>query len=84
MHEGKDEKKCEGVKKNVAKSSIHLDDYKRCLFTRTEELRTMNVIRSRNHHIYTEEINKIALSSTDDKRIICDDKTTHLLMENKK
>ena len=30
----------------------------------------MNVIRSHCHEIYTEKINKIALSSDDDKRII--------------
>ena len=30
----------------------------------------MNVIRSHCHGIYTEEINKIALSSDDDKRVI--------------
>ena len=30
----------------------------------------MNVIRSHCHEIYTVEINKIALSSDDDKRVI--------------
>ena len=33
----------------------------------------MNVIRSHCHEIYTEEINKIALSSDDDKRVIIAD-----------
>ena len=33
----------------------------------------MNVIRSHRHEIYTEEINKIALSSDDDKRVIMED-----------
>ena len=33
----------------------------------------MNVIRSHCHEIYTEEINKIALSSDDDKRVIMSD-----------
>ena len=28
----------------------------------------MNVIRSHKHEIYTEEVNKIALSPSDDKR----------------
>ena len=35
--------------------------------------RKMNVIRSHCHEIYTEEINKIALSSDDDKRVIMAD-----------
>ena len=30
----------------------------------------MNVIRSHHHEIYTEEINKVALSADDDKRVI--------------
>jgi len=34
----------------------------------------MNIIRSHKHEIYTETINKIALSSSDDKRIIEADK----------
>jgi len=33
----------------------------------------MNVIRSHKHDIYTEEVNKIALSANDDKRFILDD-----------
>ena len=33
----------------------------------------MNVIRSHCHEIYTEEINKIDLSSDDDKRVIMAD-----------
>ena len=33
----------------------------------------MNVIRIHCHEIYTEEINKIALSSDDDKRVIVAD-----------
>ena len=33
----------------------------------------MNVIRSHCHDLYTEEINKIAPSSDDDKRVIMTD-----------
>ena len=33
----------------------------------------INVIRSRAHNIYTEKINKVALSCEDDKRFICED-----------
>ena len=33
----------------------------------------MNVIRSHCHEMYTEEINKIALSSDDDNRVIIAD-----------
>ena len=33
----------------------------------------MNIICSRAHNIYTEKINKVALSCEDDKRLICED-----------
>ena len=33
----------------------------------------MNVIRSHKHEVFSETINKVALSSEDDKRIICKD-----------
>ena len=34
----------------------------------------MKIIRSENHDIYSKEINKIALSSNDDKRQVMEDK----------
>ena len=56
--------------KNVTKRSIQFDDYRECLFSRKNQHRKMNVIRSHCHEIYTEEINKIVLSTDDDKRVI--------------
>ena len=73
MPEGEESKKCKGVKKSVIKKSILHEDYKKCLFTVKEQLRRMNVIRSYKHEIYTEEINKVALSSSGDKRHVLDD-----------
>ena len=77
MIDGSEDKKCKGVTKNVTKRSIQFDDYRECLFSRNEQHRKMNVIRSHCHEIYTEEINKIALSlslsSDDDKRVIMTD-----------
>jgi hypothetical protein len=70
---GEEHKKCKGVKKNVVKKTITHDDYKDCLFTKREHMRQMNVIRSHLHDMYTEEVNKVALSSDDDKRLIMDD-----------
>ena len=77
MLEGKEEKKCKGIKKPVVKKSITFEDYKKCLFTGKKQLRTMNVIRSRGHEVYTEEVNKIALSANDDKRVIQEDGVHH-------
>ena len=73
MLAGDEEKKCKGVKKPVVEKSIKFDDYKTCLFTGEKQLRKMNVIRSRGHEVYTEEVNKIALSANDDKRVILED-----------
>ena len=66
-------KKCKGVKKSVIKKSIAHEDYKKCLFTRKEQLRKMNVIRSHRHEVYMEEVNKIPLYPGDDKRHILGD-----------
>ena len=72
LHE-KEHKRCKGVKKSVVAKTITHEDYKNCLKTKEEQLRTMNVIRSHLHDIYTEQINKVALSADDDKRIILED-----------
>ena len=71
--EGEESKTCKGVKKSVVKNSIAHEDYKKCLFTGKEQLRKMNVIRSHMHEVYTEEVNKIALCPSDDKRHILED-----------
>ena len=74
MHSGSEEKRAKGVKKSVIEKKITFDDYKRCLFSEEPQTRTMNVIRSYKHEVYTEEVNKVALDSQDDKRIILEDK----------
>ena len=73
-----EEKKCKGVKKNVIKKEIVFQDYKNCLFNEKEETRRMNLIRHRNHNLYSESLEKIALSSKGDKRIILGDKINTL------
>ena len=73
MFEGKENKRCKGIKKKVIENNITHENYKNCLFTGKEQLRKVNVIRSYNHEIYTEEVNKIALSPNDDKRHILED-----------
>ena len=67
MLDGSVDTKCKGVKKNVTKRSIQFDDYRECLCSRKEQHQKMNAIRSHCHEIYIEEINKIAISSDDDK-----------------
>ena len=67
MLDGSEDKKCKVVTKNVTKRSIQFDDYRECLYSRKEQHRKINIIRSHCHEFYTEEINKIALSSDDYK-----------------
>jgi hypothetical protein len=73
VEDGKEEKKCKCVKKTTIKKEITFDNYKECLFSGEKQWRGMNVFRSRLHEIYTERIVKVALSASDDKRIICED-----------
>ena len=76
MYEGDEAKKCKGVKSSVVKKEITFKDYKDCLFgkqTDRKQMRTMNVVQSHRYEVYTEQVNKIALSSSDDKRVILED-----------
>ena len=54
MFEGKEEKKCKGIKKSVVKKDISHEDYRYCLFSEKPQMRKMNVIRSRGHEIFSE------------------------------
>ena len=62
-------KKCKGIKKCVVKKTISFDDYKRCLFSGERSHRSQLLFRSRKHEVKTLEVNKLALSREDDKRI---------------
>ena len=73
MEDGGETKKCKGIKKQVVESSITHEDYKTCLITGKELLRKQNIIRRYEHDMYTEEVNKVALSANDDKRYILKD-----------
>ena len=73
MDKGEESKKCKGIKKQVVESSISHEDYKTCLRTGKEQLRKQNILRSYEHEVYTEEVNKVALSALDDKRYILGD-----------
>ena len=68
-----DQKKCKGIKKCVTKNNISFEDYEDCLFENIQLRRKMNVFRSHLHDVYSEEVNKIALSANDDKRVILKD-----------
>ena len=60
--------KAKGTKKCVIKKMLKFEDYKKCL--------SQQRFKSENHEVYTKNINKIALSSNDDKRIVALDGIT--------
>ncbi|XP_064644737.1 uncharacterized protein LOC135498413 [Lineus longissimus] len=66
-------KKCKGVKKQVVKNEVTFEDYKSVLLSKIPIEKRMNVFRSRNHQLYTEQVSKVALDSNDDKRTILPD-----------
>ena len=62
-------KKCKRIKKCVVKKMISFDDYKACLFSGERSHRSQLLFRSCKHEVKTLEVNKLALSREDDKRI---------------
>ena len=50
------------------------ENYKDCLLKDKIILKSQKRFKSDSHEIYTEEINKIALSSSDDKRLQTSDR----------
>ena len=63
-------KRCKGFKKNVVENRITHAYFKNSLLYDEEQMKKMNVIRSHLHDVYTEEVNKVALSSKDDKSLL--------------
>ena len=52
------------------------EKYKDCLFNDKTKLRSKQRFKSYHHKVYTEEVNDIALSSDDDKRLQTFDRVT--------
>ena len=65
-------KKCKGIKKWVVRKTISFEDYRNCLFDGEASYRSQLMFRSLKHEVRTLEVNKLALSRDDDKRITID------------
>ena len=72
----KENKKAKGTRKCGIKRMIKFDDYKKCMLNSEVILKSQQTFKSKGHDVYTENINKIALSSNDDKRLTALDKIT--------
>ena len=71
--DGKEDKK---AKETMCNKMIKFNDYKKCLLNDEVIFKSQQRFISKKHDVYTENINKIALSSNDDKRIVLSDKIT--------
>ena len=69
-------KTAKGIKKNVIKTDITHENYKKTLFCNEQMNHKMKTIRSQDHKLYSYEINKVSLSCFDDKRYIHEDGIT--------
>ena len=72
----KETKKAKGTKKCVIKKHLKLEDYKRSVFNNEDILRLQLRFKGDHHVVYMEEINKVAISSNDDKRVQTFDRVT--------
>ena len=68
--DGKEDKKAKRTKKCKIKKMIKFNDYKKCLLNDEVIFKLQQRFISKKHDVYTENINKIALSNNDDKRIV--------------
>ena len=69
-------KKAKGTKKCVIKRRLMFENYKDCLLNDKIIIKSQQRFKSDHHVVYTVEVNKIALSSNDDKRLQTLDKVT--------
>ena len=74
--DGKEDKKAKGTKKCIIKKMIKFNDYKKCLLNDEIILKSQQRFISNKQDVYTENINKIALSNNDNKRIVLSNKIT--------
>ena len=80
MNDGSEAKKATGTKRCVIKRMLKFLDYKDCLMNNKVVLKSQQRLKSEAHNVYTEELNKIALSSSDDKRLQTYDTSTGNIM----
>ena len=69
MENDSEMKKAKGVKRCVVKRRLMFEKYKVSLFNNETIIQSQLRFKSDHHHVYTEEVNKIALNSSDNKRL---------------
>ena len=76
MDKSTEHKKAKGTKKCVIKTELIFRNYTDCLLNKKIILKSQQRFKSDCHNVYTEQINIIALSCNDDKRLQTFDKIT--------
>ena len=76
LDDGSDNTKAKGTKKRVIKQKLMFENYKDCFFNNKTVHRSQERFKSYYHDVHTEEVNKIALSGNDDKRLQTSDRIT--------
>ena len=76
MEDDSEHKRAKGTKKCIIKGELRFENFKDSLFNDKIILKSQQRFRSDHHRVCTEEVNKIALSSNDDKRLQTYDKIT--------
>ena len=69
MEDDSEMEKAKGVNRCIIKRRLMFENYKNSLFNNKTIMRSQLRFKSDHHNVYTEEVNKIALNSNDDKRI---------------
>ena len=90
VDDSSEHKKSKGTKECAIKQKLMLENFKDCLFNNKIFYRSQERFKSYYHDVYTEEVNKIALSSNDDKRLQTSNRiktypygTSEMMMRNK-
>ena len=65
-----------GVQKSVKKTLNH--DFRNCLFSKKEVIKTMTQLHSYFHQIVINELDEVAISSSDDKRFLLENGVSSL------
>ena len=76
MDDDSEKKNAKGTKKCIIKRRLMFENYKDSLFNNKTIIRSQLRLKSNHNNVYTEEVNKIALNSNDDKRLQTFDRVT--------
>ena len=76
MEDDSETKKTKGVKRCAIKRRLMFENYKDSLFNNKAIMRSQLRFKSDHHNVYTQEVNKITLNSSENKRLQTFDRVT--------